>query len=270
MNSPFASLPQYDLPELTGATDAWWVGIAGHLRRQGVADVPDTLTRASDGEALWRDPALLLTQTCGYPLMTELRDYLQPVATPDYDCEGCAPGHYSSAIIVRRADSVTSLSDLRGRRAAVNNANSHSGMNALRHTVAPLAPAGTFFGSIVLSGGHALSAEAVRRGEADVAAIDSVTWALLHRYRSQAVEELRVLQWTRQAPALPYAVRVDAQADLVRRIRDALLDAAKDPDLATCRGDLLIKAMRPAGVEDYAPMLAMKAEAERLGYPQVA
>lgn len=270
MTVPFASLPQYDLPELTDATDAWWDGIADHLRRHGVEDVPENLTRAEDAEALWRDPALMLTQTCGYPLMTELRDYLQPITTPHYDCEGCEPGLYSSALIVRRSDRIATLNDLRGKRVAVNNANSHSGMNALRHAVAPLARSSRFFADFLYSGGHAQSAEAVLRGRADVAAIDSVTWALLRRYRAADIAELEVVQWTRKAPALPYAVRIDAAPDRVRRIREAVLDASLDPDLAECREALLIKGMRPAQLDDYAPMLAMKAEAEDLGYPHVA
>lgn len=269
MTAPFASLPQYDLPELTDATDAWWDGLAAHLRRHGVEAVPESLTRVEDAEALWRDPALMLTQTCGYPLMTELKDYLQPVATPHYDCEGCEAGLYSSALVVRRSDRIATLNDLRGKRAAVNNANSHSGMNALRHAVAPLAEAGRFFADFLYSGGHAHSAEAVRRGRADIAAIDSVTWALLQRVRPEATDELEVVQWTRKAPALPYAVRIDATPSQVRRIQEAVLDAAEDPDLGDVRAALLIKGMKAAGFDDYAPVLTMKAEAESRGYPQI-
>ncbi len=270
MGTPFTSLPQYDLPFLQAETDAWWQGIARHLRHHGLADVPEDLTRSDDNEANWRNPNLLLTQTCGYPLMTELLPYLQAIATPLYDCAGCDGPTYSSPVIVRADAGISGLEDLRGRRVAVNNWNSHSGMNALRHLIAPLTRLGeAFFSEVVLSGGHALSVDAVREGRADVAAIDSVTWALLGRNRPQAVAGLAVLNWTRSAPSLPYAMRVDAPGDLVARVQAALIDAADDPDLAMVRGALLIRGFQPSDTALYQAMLDMRAEAEALGYPVI-
>jgi hypothetical protein len=40
-----ASLPMYDWPEVREATDAWWAGLARHLRDAGF-EAPDRLTRA--------------------------------------------------------------------------------------------------------------------------------------------------------------------------------------------------------------------------------
>lgn len=271
----FASLPQYDMPELREATDAWWAGIARHLRRAGVpdllnaSDVPDTLTRAEDGEALWRDPGLLLTQTCGYPLMTELRDHLRPVAAPIHMCDGSFGPNYSSAIIVRADSGIEALEDLRGGRAAINNWNSHSGMNALRHTVARRASGGRFFGEIVLTGGHLRSMDAVREGRADVAAIDGVTWALMAQIDAAAHDGLRVLTWSARAPSLPYAVRIEASDDLAQRARNALCAAGDDPDLAECRAILLIDGVAPADWDTYQAPLTMRDDAIAAGYPEL-
>lgn len=264
-----ASLPQYDLPELRDATDAWWAGIARHLRREGVADVPDNLTRADDGEAVWRDTTLLLTQTCGYPLMTELREHLRPVAAPIHMCDGSFGPNYSSAIIVRADSGIEALEDLRGGRAAINNWNSHSGMNALRHTVARRASNGRFFGEIVVSGGHLFSMKAVREGRADVAAIDGVTWALAAQVDASAWDGLRVLTWSERAPSLPYAVRIEASDDLADWARNALLAAGEDPDLAACRATLLIDGVAAADWETYTTPLAMRDDAVAAGYPEL-
>jgi ABC-type phosphate/phosphonate transport system substrate-binding protein len=269
MARALASLPQYDMPALREATDAWWAGIARHLRREGVADAPAALTRAVDGEAPWRDPALLLTQTCGYPLMTELRDHLRAVAAPIHTCDGSFGPNYSSAIIVRADSGIEALEDLRGARAAINNWNSHSGMNALRHTVARRATQGRFFGEIVVSGGHLLSMEAVREGRADVAAIDGVTWALALEIDPGAREGLRVLTWSDRAPSLPYAVRVEAPDDLAQRVRNALCAAGDDPDLASCRATLLIDGVAPVDNDTYQASVAMRDAAEALGYPEL-
>ncbi|MEQ8442983.1 MAG: PhnD/SsuA/transferrin family substrate-binding protein [Alphaproteobacteria bacterium] len=263
-----ASLPQYDLPEIRRATDAWWSGIARHLRARGVEDVPDGLTRADDGERVWRQPDLLVTQTCGYPLMTELTGHLRAVATPLYMCDGCEGPTYASAIIVRDESGVQAVEDLRGGRAVINNWNSQSGMNALRHLVAGRANEdGRFFGDVVVSGGHALSMDAVRTARADVAAIDSVTWALHQAHKPDACAGLRILTWSASAPSLPYAVRVEASPDLDERVFAALDGAARDPDLADARADLLIDGFLRADNSDYRRMIDMRMEAESLGYP---
>src|SRR6185437_2123523 len=43
-----ASLPMYDFPEVRGATDAWWAGLARHLEHAGVTEVPAALLRRDD------------------------------------------------------------------------------------------------------------------------------------------------------------------------------------------------------------------------------
>jgi ABC-type phosphate/phosphonate transport system substrate-binding protein len=264
-----ASLPQYDLPELRGATDAWWAGLARHLRDAGVTDVPDGLARFTESEASWRDPDLLLTQTCGYPLMTELSDILVPVAAPVYACPGCDGPRYRSMIIVPENSPGSSFADLRGMRAAVNNHNSHSGMNILRHSAAPLAENGRFFSEVQMTGGHLASTEAVQQGRADVAAIDCVTYALLQRNRPDALVGLRVLMLTDPAPSLPYAMRADRAPDERARVRAALMAAATDPQLADVRGALLIAGFELADLETYRPMLAMRDGAAAHGLAEI-
>ena len=167
-----ASLSMYDLPELRASTDAWWRGLAQAFRDAGLQSVPDALTRGVDLETLWLSSDLLLGQTCGYPLTHVLAGRVTLVATPVFAVEGCEGPHYRSALIVRRDDDARHLADLRGRRAAVNYRGSHSGWNILRHEVAPLAEAGSFFAEVVDSGSHGGSMAAVAEGRADLAAVD--------------------------------------------------------------------------------------------------
>ena len=79
-----ASLPMYDLPAIRDATDHWWRGLARAFRSEGVPDVPDALSRGPDVRDLWRHGGLLFSQTCGYPLMHELKDDVTLLATPCY------------------------------------------------------------------------------------------------------------------------------------------------------------------------------------------
>jgi len=264
-----ASLPMYDLPELTGATDAWWAGLAKAFRQAGIAEVPSALCRPDD-TALWHDPTLLFSQTCGYPLTHELKSVVQPVATPAYAAPGCQGAGYASVIVVRDDDPAQDVAQLRDRNCAVNALGSQSGYNVLRRLIAPLAVAGRFFSNVVVSGGHAASLAAVVGREADVAAVDCVTFELLSRCRPAAVQALRVLTTTQPVPGLPYVTRAGGDDALLRRLRDGLFAALANPSLAAARGELLIAGAEVLSLEDYGCLDRMEAEAVAGGYPKIA
>lgn len=265
-----AGLTMYDLPELRDATDAWWASIARQLTRAGLPDVPASLTRGRPVGDLWRDPDLLVTQTCGYPLTHAYADVLTAIAAPDYRAEGCGGGTYSSAFVVRADDPAQSLEDLRGRRVAANGPDSQSGCNALRAAIAPLAGGAPFFGEVVWSGAHRQSIAEVREGRADIAAIDGVTFALVGDAAPEEVADIRVLGWSRVTPALPYAVRRSLDPETRTRVKDAVMAAAADPDAATARRTLRLDGFRAIDDADYTVMVDMRLEAERLGYPALA
>ncbi|MGJ0622226.1 MAG: phosphate/phosphite/phosphonate ABC transporter substrate-binding protein [Methylocystis sp.] len=256
----------YDLPELRPATDAWWTGLAHAFRREGIEDVPDHLTREQSTEAVWQQPGLLLSQVCGYNMLGAELDRLTYVATPCYTAPGCDGPLYRSHIVVPASAPARTLEDLRGLRCAINGYLSHSGCNALRATIAPLARGGRFFSSLTVSGGHALSLALLARGEADVAAIDCITYALLARCRSSLVGETRIIGQTVAAPVGPYITHRNASDDLIARLRNGLGQALHDPDLATARADLLIDGAEVLSIEDYAQIARIEAEAMRIGY----
>jgi ABC-type phosphate/phosphonate transport system substrate-binding protein len=265
-----ASLPMYDLPELWAATDAWWQALARAFRRAGLADVPDALSRDRDPETVWRDPALLFSQTCGYPLTHAFKSRLQPVATPVYAAEGCTGPCYTSAIVVRVDDAARRLGDLAGRVCAVNSRMSQSGYNALRHAVAPHAGHGRFFARVVETGEHLASLTAVSGGLADVAAIDAVTLALVKACRPVAVAGLRVLCLSEPAPGLPYVTRADAGADLLARLREGLQAAFADPRSRSARQALLLTGAEVLPAAAYRSIDDMEAAAAAQGYPALA
>lgn len=265
-----AALSMYDLPEIRSATDAWWQVIAHALRAEGVPDVPATLNRELPRSGIWRNPLLVVSQTCGYPLTHEYSDSLTALAVPTYAAEGCTPGRYRSAFLVRSDDPAAELDDLRDRRAVANDSESQSGCNVLRAAVAPLARDGRFFAEVIWSGAHRASIAAVRSGAADVAAVDAVTLALLRRYAPDETDGLRVLDWSLDAPALPYATRRSIDPITRARLVTGLLRAAEDPDGTGPRTALLIDGLSPIDDSDYAAIPVMRATAERLGYPLLA
>lgn len=245
-----AALAMYDLAEVRAATDAWWAGIARHLSAQGLGDVPPRLTRPAEIATVWDDPALLVGQGCGYPFSHAYAHRWHYLATPVYAAPGCADTAYCSWLVVAADDPVATVAALRGRVAAVNAPDSHSGCLALRAAMAAaVGSPGPAFAGVLWTGGHRASLRAVATGRADVAAVDCVTHALLAQYAPQALAGTRVLAATPQAPGLPLIAGRRADAATRARVRAGLRAAMADPTLAAPRAALLITGLRvlPAG-----------------------
>jgi ABC-type phosphate/phosphonate transport system substrate-binding protein len=257
-----ASLPMYDLPELHAANDALWATLAGRLRDAGI-DAPSALTRHVDLPSLWTDPTLVLAQTCGYPLVTTLAGRVTYLATPCYDAPGCAGPLYRSALIVRTSDRATQLADLRNKTCAINDLASNSGMNVLRAELAPLAGGGKFFSHTLLTGSHAASAAAVAEGQADLAAVDCVTWAHLQRYRPAITNRLRVLSWTMATPGLPLITSLGTAP----RTAALLVEALQAVDTVAA---LRIDGFAPLPTRAYGAILRLEREARGAFYPEIA
>jgi ABC-type phosphate/phosphonate transport system substrate-binding protein len=268
MSEALASLPMYDWPELQAANDRLWSVLAGQLEARGV-DAPQRLTRGADLDAVWTSPALLLAQTCGYPLTTRLAGRVQLVATPRYGAPGCDGPLRRSAIVVAAGSAVQRLSELRGTRCALNDPTSDSGMNLLRGAIAPLADKASFFSEVVHTGSHRASAEAVAQGEAEVAAIDAVSFAHLGRLQPAVAQGLRVLDWTAATPGLPLITAAGATAQTLHALRAALAAAASDPNLAATRETLLLRGFSVLPIRRYQLTLDVETQARTLGYPEL-
>jgi ABC-type phosphate/phosphonate transport system substrate-binding protein len=268
-NHRLASLPMYDLPELHGAHDQLWTAIAIRLRERGVDKVPETLTRLNDLQSIWRNPVLLLSQTCGYPLVTALADQVQVVATPIYDAAGCAGTQHRSALIVPAASRAGDLCELRNGVCAVNSFDSNTGMNLLRAMIAPLARGKPFFAKVSVSGSHRQSVQMIAAGTADVAAIDCVTLALLQRVEPDLVSTIRVLEWSEPSPGLPFISGALSARSTVAALRSVLEDIAADPALSAVRAELLLGGFEYVPVEVYARVKSLEADALSQGYPRI-
>ena len=264
------SLPMYDLPEVRPALGALWAGLARHLARADVADVPAALACEEPTAALWRRPDLLLSQCCGYDLVGAHAGDLRPLATPCYAAPSCAGARYRSIVVVAEDRPARGLEDLRGGVCAINGWSSHSGMSALRALIAPLAREGRFFAAVRVSGAHSASLAMVARGEADVAAIDCVVHALLARHRPAALRGTRPLTETASAPAPPLVTRARAGEDLIARLRAALVATFEDPALAAAREDLLLAGIEILPPAAYLQIRAFERYAARHGYPVLA
>ncbi len=215
-----ASLPMYDHPAIAPGWDALWSAVRASLAAAGF-DAPDRLERGRDLEAQWRDPALLLGQSCGLPYRAGLHRHVHLLGAFDFGLPNTNAGYYRSVFVARANDARDWPNGFAQATLAYNDPLSHSGWYAattapFRFTVGPR------------TGSHVASARAVADGEADIAAIDAVTWRLLSRFDPVA-GALKVVALSGTAPGLPL---ITAQPGLVADLRAALREgiaALADP-----------------------------------------
>ena len=249
---PVASLPMYDWPEVQWANDVLWAAVAAQLRALGMA-APASLERHRDRDSVWTDPHLVLSQTCAWPFITRLRGKVRLVGTPQYDADGCADGFYSSFLVAREAEEGDQVSAFRGRRFAVNSRDSLSGYVALRSAM-QAEGLGDAEVAWVETGGHRESVVAVAEGRADLAAIDSVCWALAGRHEGEAFGRLRVINRTPLRPALPIITAGSATDAAVQALRAAVADAMADAATLAARQALFLAGISIIDEAEYAAL----------------
>ena len=256
-----SSLPMYAAGSAAG--EALWNAIAEQLPMPGV---PAKLSQPTDLLAHWLDPQLLLSQTCGYPLTHALAGQVQLVGTFIYTAPGCDGLHYRSQLVCRNANAGLPLAEFRGRTVAYNAEDSQSGYHSLRALVAPLARNGRFFGQAVVTGSHRASVDSVRSGQADLAAIDCVTWALLLRDHPEVVRGVQVCGHTASTPGLPLITSLQTSPEVLAALRRALRDAMHAPALVEARATLLIQDFVELVLSDFDAIPQMETCANSTGY----
>jgi ABC-type phosphate/phosphonate transport system substrate-binding protein len=264
-----AALPMYDDPGAADANDAIWAAIAAGLRDCGV-EAPASLTRDGDLAKQWRDPGLIFGQTCGYPYVKHLSSAVALIATPEYAFPGCEGPDHRSFLVRRLRDPRRSLVAFRGGVAALNGWDSNSGMNLFRATIATIAGGAPFFAAVVETGSHAASLEAVAGGEADLAAIDCISFELIARARPDLIAGVATVAESPLSPGLPFIASASLPASTIAAVREALFDALADPSLAEPRAALGLKGAQLTTAADYGRLLEIERDAQAAEYPLLA
>lgn len=256
MTLAIAELPMYTAPEVVrNASEEW---IAHTLELLGVRR---QRWQGDDLHALFLTPDLLFTHTCGYPLMTALRGRVRLVGRPDFDLPHSAGGQHCSLLLVREDEPRNDLESLRGCRGAANNPDSNTGMNLLRHALAPWQRDGRYFSELQWSGSHRQSLAWLRAGRVDLIAVDSATFAYHALHSPQEASGVRLLQRSAQSPTLPYITAADEA--LAKDVRDAMnLALEQHPHLSSA---LRIRRVLSAIEADYQVLLDYEREATSLG-----
>lgn len=221
------------------------------------------------GESVLRDPGLFIGHTCGYPLMNYLQDAVTPFCVPVFNVPGAEGNLYSSRFIVAADSDIRSLAECSAHIAAINNRDSNSGMNVLRHAIAKLNPATPFFASVVSSGGHLQSLTAVAEKRADVAAIDCVSFQFIEDQWPELTAGVRSIGNSIKTCGLPLVVpnanlsSIDTEQILVK-LNQTLNQV--DPQI---RQQLHLSHFAPVSFNDYQSILDVESFAINAGYPEL-
>lgn len=267
MHAPLASLPMY-LGNPT-ATEQLWNLLQIALQERGI-DFPGDLTWPEDYHAHWKNPKLLLSQTCGYPFTNELASFVQLVGVFHYDTPYCSGFRCHSLIVVRDNEPHHNLAAFKNRVAAYNSADSQSGCNSFRDSVAPLSTNGSFFHHTIATDAHSQSLALVRSGGADIACIDCVTYAGIERYTPERLQGLRIIGTTDSYPGLPLISAINTPAATVQALRESLAHIVKQPGNKAVLQAQFIVGFEVPDPAVYQRCIDMDQAAIALGYPLLA
>ena len=230
--------------------------------------------RPAPGVVFDSDPSVLLDDNllfghgCGYPLMTRLRGELIPFCVPLFDAPGCDGPRYSSRLVVTAGDDIGTLLDCQGATVAVNALDSNSGMNLLRHALAMAGARPPFFDNVLMTGGHAQSLAAVAAGQAQLAAIDCVSYRLLEDQDPRLPAATRSLGFSAQTCGLPFAVPAARAGSAPLDEWTAALGRALE-ELPEVRRILHLEGFAPVSTADYRSVIELEKAAIDAGYPRI-
>ena len=218
---------------------------------------------------LLQQSGLVFGHTCGYPLMTRLKDRFTPFCVPVFEVPGTSGRRYSSRFIVASGSDIDSIEQCRGRVAAVNTPDSNSGMNVLRHAVASHHVGGRFFSRTHASGGHLYSLQAVARGEADIAAIDCVSYQLIEDHWPELASEVQTIGYSVESTGLPFVLQNSNKDSMETGRMLERLNQALDASGDAVRRRLHLREFIAVELDDYQGILEIEDFAIAQGYPEL-
>ena len=242
--STVASLGMYPFPHIRPHWDRLWARIAAE-----VPGAPPALAWERPLDELWRDPALLMGVTCGWPLVMQLPG-LAVVGTFDPAVPWAHAGRYRSVLVASKPASIGEWRHVPGAVAAVNGTDSLSGWVSLCDAW------GGTPEHLLVTGAHLESLRAVSRGDAQVASIDAVTFELAVEAEPMTAGAVHVVGHGPLVPALPI-VTASADTDRVLALRAAVAAAVGDPTMAGTCAALRIRGFVAFDRSEYAPLLAL-------------
>jgi ABC-type phosphate/phosphonate transport system substrate-binding protein len=230
---------------------------------------PNTRLGFETDEQAYTSLAVITAHTCGYPYVKRWIKTHDLIAAPVFDAPGCdqEKAQYSSWFIARADHPRESLHQFRNMRVAINSEHSNSGMNVLRYAISQIHPDGHFFSERIFTGGHQQSMIAVASGDADLAAVDAVSYALICALSPDLCAALKIVGQSELTTGLPFVCA--KKSGVNRKDLSIAMDRAvknMDPD---ARKLLRLKGFKSVNVNDYVRIKQLEKSAITAGYPEL-
>jgi ABC-type phosphate/phosphonate transport system substrate-binding protein len=232
-----ASLAMYPFTQLRPAYDRLWDGVRSRLSFAAPA-----LDWELDHLTACRRDDLLLGQTCGWPLITELASTVRVVGTFDCDVNGAAGGTYCSVLVSNTDDPLDDILRRPDLIVAANSSDSLSGWISLQSVAIAK---GVLLETVEWTGSHAVSIDTLRQGRAHLAAIDAVSWAHL------GGPGLSIVGHCPRIPCLPLVTSRSSSDAVLGELRQALGVTVSDPAMAAVCSTLKVRAFLERDLADY-------------------
>lgn len=242
--SQIAELGFYPFEDTRSAWDELWSNVQSRAKW-----LPEKLQWTDQPKELWLRDELVVSHTCGWPLVTRLSEKVRVVGAFRHTTAESA-SHFYRSVILGRVDGTPF--DFQGSVAAINDLESLSGSISL--IAAIHGPQEIWRGEIKLSGSHAESVQMLCRGEADIASIDSVSLAHLRRIMPKQISELYRICTGPIVPCLPIITSAKTTDEQLDDIRNAFAIASTDPTIKNITNTLFISGFDALDLEDYLPL----------------
>ena len=228
------------------ATEAWHRLLRRVIAQAGLALAIVDHPHPASLESLWARADLACGFMCGWPLAKDPGSR-QVIAAPIP--VGAAGPRYHSVFVVASDSPFMTIEQSFGQSFAFNARGSHSGWNMPKAHVARLG--GHFAVEKGPYGPHQRSAAAVASGEASIAALDSLVWALLCRHAPDQAAGLRVVGQTPDQPSPPIVASAALAPRDAVRLRQALTGLADDAAGRALLADVCLAGFAAATLADY-------------------
>lgn len=240
-----AVLGMYPFPQLREPLDRLWTAIV-----ERVPDLPVHLHHDHPLHDSWHDETLVIGQTCGWPLVADLRHEVVVLGTFSPRVPFAGDGRYRSVLVSRLPLSPAEWAARDELVVAVN------GLDSLSGWVSLCAALGGRPADPLVTGSHVASLHAVADRRADLASIDAMSFEFALETDARLGARLQIVGHGPVVPALPL---ITARAFAHRRdeFRAALAGAASDPALASVCAALRIGSFVPFDLADYLPLEAL-------------
>lgn len=227
----FASFGMYPFAQLREPYEIFWAALRERL------DVEAALDWSGDVHEQWADPSMLVGQTCGWPLVTELVDRVSVLGTFDVAVPFARNGQYRSVVVAAKPLAIDAWSGRADTVVAVNALDSLSGWVSLCNVWGERPP------NVLVTGSHHESMRAVVRGSAQVASIDAVTLEHVVRF-DPTMGNVNIIGHGPEVPTLPLVCAARYES-MVPELRRALEDTVNDRRLAAVLAALRIRGFVP-------------------------